>query len=498
MKLLTFLFSTFAFTLLFYKQNLGVNVLLFNLLIFSGLIYLKRLLLPTLLSKIIFTSVLMSGVFVVFHHTDIAINIHVLNWVLFIGLLNFNSAKKISSLFFVGIINTFSGVKSAVKSIFNSKNMIKKRKKINISLYIIPLVIILGFLFIYRASNPIFNDFILSIIDVIFRPFKHISIAYIATFTLGILICSPIIFELNHNDIEQADSKSSDFLKRVRFKHKSVFKINGLTNEYQAGIFLLFTLNILLFVVNCFDIYSVWFNFEFNGQTLKTFVHQGTYMLIFSILISMGIVLYFFRNNLNFYKLNSKLKTLTYLWILQNIVLTGSVFARCYHYINHFGMAYKRIGVIVFLIAVIIGLISIYTKVKTIKSSSYLWRVNLLSVFILLNSLTFFNWDVIIAKFNISNYKKSFVHFTYLSHLSNNALFALQLTPQQLEQISTVQKDKYTFSSFKNSHLNLSSEEYYEQIEFRKFKFKNQWENSHWLSWNYAESNCYKHLISTP
>lgn len=495
MKNFIFLLTSLVFAILFYEKDLGVNVLLFNLISFGGLLVLKRLTLPTTLSKTVCISVLTSATFVVYHNTIPSFVLHIINWIIFIGVLNFKTAKTIGSWMYIGLVNTLLGMVTATKSIFAVNKSPRTKKKYKLSLYLVPIGIILIFLLIYRASNPVFDEFMASITDVIFKPFDYINFEYLPIFILGLLLTSPIIFELTHLDREKTDQNSTDFLTRKRsiFRKRS-FKIKGLANEYQAGIFLLISLNVLLAVVNFFDIYTVWINFEFEGQTLKAFVHQGTYMLIISILISIGIVLYFFRNNLNFYTLNTKLKTLTYIWIIQNIVLTGSVFARCYHYINHFGLAYKRIGVIVFLLAVIVGLITVHNKVKYVKTTDYLWRVNLLSLFILLNGLTFFNWDVLIAKYNLANYKQSYVHFIYLSKLSDSALYALQVPIEQLEHISTLQKAKFNHTYLENSRLNMNSTEFQERIESRIANFEQRWENQHWLSWNFAEYNCYKQL----
>ena len=495
MRNLIFLITTLAFSILFYEQYLGLNIILFNLVCFSGLFLLKQLRLPTRLSKIIGLSVITSGGFVLYHNTYASIIIHFVNWIAFIGLLNYKNAKMISTLIPIGMANTVLGLFSAFKSIFKTKpNVSSGKKRLKLGLYIIPLGIILIFLMIYRASNPVFDEFISKVTDVIFKPFDYINFEYLPIFILGLIVSAPILFEYKHPDLERQDQNTTDVLNRKRIKRRIKFKVKGLSNEYQAGLFLLLVLNILLAIVNVFDIYTVWINFAFEGQTLKAFVHQGTYLLILSILISIGIVLYFFRNNLNFYSNNKRLKTYTYIWIIQNIVLTSSVFVRCYHYISHFGLAYKRIGVIVFLVAVVIGLLTVYNKVKEVKTSQYLWRVNLLSIFILLNGLTFFNWDVLIAKYNIANYKKSYVHFIYLSKLSDSALFALQIPTEQLEQISFLQKEKYTFARFEDSTLNINSEEFQERIDKRIGTFKHNWENKHWLSWNYAEYKCYKNL----
>ena len=62
-------------------------------------------------------------------------------------------------------------------------------------------------------------------------------------------------------------------------------------------------MNVLLLVVNAIDINWIWFGFKpAPGFDLTQFVHEGTYVLILSILVAMGIVLWFFRRNLNFYE----------------------------------------------------------------------------------------------------------------------------------------------------------------------------------------------------
>src|SRR5690606_12977260 len=106
--------------------------------------------------------------------------------------------------------------------------------------------------------------------------------------------------------------------------------------EYRSAVLLFFGLNGLLAFLNFMDIYWVWFNFKWEGQFLKDFVHQGTYMLILSIVISIGLVIYYFRRNLNFFQRNRRLKYLTYLWLGQNALLAVSVFIRNGYYISYY------------------------------------------------------------------------------------------------------------------------------------------------------------------
>jgi hypothetical protein len=54
-------------------------------------------------------------------------------------------------------------------------------------------------------------------------------------------------------------------------------------------------------------------------------VHEGTYLLILCILMAMGVLLWFFRGNLNFLPDNERLRWLAHLWLAQNAMLALSV-----------------------------------------------------------------------------------------------------------------------------------------------------------------------------
>ena len=260
----------------------------------------------------------------------------------------------------------------------------------------------------------------------------------------------------------------------------------ALTSEYKAAIFLLFMLNILLLTVNIIDINWVWIGFEWNGAYLKQFVHEGTYLLIISILISIAITLYFFRGNLNFYKKNKLLRLLSFIWLFQNGILVISVAIRNFWYINYFALAYKRIGVIVFLILTLYGIITVVYKIKDSKTGFFLLRKNSMSLYLILIVLTFFNWDLIIANYNISSYQKSFVHLDYLSTLSNKTLPYLELQDSQLEKIAESQKQLF---SFKEKFM--TTDEFKQKIQNRKTQFLSDWEKSKFFSWNYADYKAY-------
>lgn len=248
-----------------------------------------------------------------------------------------------------------------------------------------------------------------------------------------------------------------------------------LKQEYQIGILLIAMVNVLLLVVNAIDIQFLWLNFDLNEvENLAKLVHTGTYMLIVSILLSMGILMYFFRKNLNFYFKNGLLKKLAYIWIFQNVILVISVVIRTYYYIAEHGLAYKRIGVLLFLTLTTYGLYSLFVKIKGHKSSFYLVRVNSWAVYAMLVFMACLNWDMLIVKHNIEKCKsaesKAKIDIGFMVSRSDQTLPILLANRQYIE------KDlKRLFSEM---YLDYRIETYLE--EQKKYS---------WASWNYGDAS---------
>jgi len=202
----------------------------------------------------------------------------------------------------------------------------------------------------------------------------------------------------------------------------------SLKNEYKTGLILLFSLNTLLFLVNLTDVFSVWFGFdESNPGNLKSYVHEGTYVLIFTILLAMGVLIYLFRKNLNFFPNNTLLKRLSYLWIAQNVLLTLSVGLRNARYIDFHGLAYKRIGVVIFLILTLYGLWMMYRKVRERKSIYFLLEQNAWAVYFVLLLACAVNWDVFITRYNLFTETKGAIDKTFLLRtVSDKNLYLLE------------------------------------------------------------------------
>lgn len=501
--LLVILAFAILFTILFYKESLGLNLLLFEGGLLIWLSVAGDLRLKGMNTIMLTASVVLTLIFTVIHHSVWSYFINFLMLFTLIGHLSAPHLRSVLNSFRMAGINLFIAQWSFFKQLLGAKegkparNFGWRRMRI----FWLPLLIVIGFVIIYSLANPGFGRLVDRVIGKIENSFtwlfQYVEVDIIMIFIVGMLLSSFFLIRSRVKTIAEEDDKASDVLIRERtprYNHSNL----GLKNEFRSALFLFGALNVILLILNIIDIDSVWIRFEWEGQYLKEFVHVGTYLLIFAILISILLVLYFFRRNLNFYRQNKWLKRLCYAWLAQNVFLTLSVGLRNLYYIDHFALAYKRIAVIFFLALTVFGLVTVYLKVREKKSLFYLIRVNLFTWFVVLSLSTCFNWDRIIARYNFGNADHSFVHLNFMAGLSNSALPELDKSKKELESMRFDQETKFSFSSSGSfrlySKIYMNSDEYYRLIQNRKKYFKSAWERKGWLSWNWAEYKAYQYL----
>ena len=493
--LVVFICTVFS-TILFYNHEFGLNLLIFQLFLFLWFTLTKQIKFKSKIQLVTGIGFLLTSFFTVFTHSVFSYFINFLAWLLFIGILNYPRAKSLISGFTIAIISLFKSQELFVSKVFSKKigneNLGKRIYRSRI--FIIPIAIIILFLILYSMANAIFSslvgDSLLAIEKGINFLFKDIDFLIIFTFLVSLFFSNFFLIRNKNKNIVESDTSTSEALQRNKKKERRYFKLTGLKSEYKSALFLLIVLNFLLLILNGIDINSVWLNFKWEGESLKQFVHDGTYILIFSIIISIALVLYYFRGNLNFFKNNKLLKKLSYIWIFQNGFLAISVGIRNFRYIEHYSLAYKRIGVIIFLLITLYGLYTVAIKIRKKKSSFYLFKVNSLFIYIVLVICSGISWDNYIAKYNFSHYDSSFLHLNYLVTLSNKALPYLDHSLTDLNKMNEIQLKKFSQKESYITPLN-----YHKKIDARILNFKQEWEEKSILSWNYPEYMAYKKLI---
>ncbi|MDQ2772305.1 MAG: DUF4173 domain-containing protein [Bacteroidota bacterium] len=285
-------------------------------------------------------------------------------------------------------------------------------------LLLLPLVILGAFHGLFAVANPVYarlSGRALAVLgDWLLLLLPDISLGHLLFLALGFGTTAAVVVAVPVFYFADQESQFGEFIRRQRDRVASLavrrpdFRLKttralDLRKEYLAALAVFGLVNALLLLVNAIDVRWLWFGFEpAPGFDLTQFVHAGTWVLIFSILLAMGIVLWFFRRNLNFYAPGlAWLRRGASIWVLQNAVLAVSVGLRNYYYIQHCGLAYKRIGVCFFLLLVFFGLGTVLLKIWQRRSAYSLVRLNALAVYAVLLLLAAGNWEVWIARYNL-------------------------------------------------------------------------------------------------
>lgn len=503
-RITTLLLTTFIFVFLFYRESIGLNILVMTAVLISARFIVFGLPRFDFLRVLSLSGLVLSALGIAIHNSDYALWIHFTSLLVYIGIESAPELRSIHWAFNSGFRNLAESPLAFLRQ-FNSGISLSPRIRFGLQktyITIIPVLIIYIFLSIYRASNELFDER-LHQIGVKFstfmsRIFSDMDLVLFIMVAVGLVISSMFLFPTRIERLIEKNSRASDDLTRVRKANHfgSALKSFTLKDEYRSGIFLFACLNVTLLGLNVSDIVTIWTGFEWKGELLRSMVHSGTYLLIVSILLSMSLVLYYFRGNLNFYKQNKTLKFLCSIWLIQNSFLALSVLMRNYHYISIYNLAYKRIGVIFFVLLCLYGLYLIEKKISQKKTAFFLVSRMSMAVFMVLILSAFPNWDRIIARYNVQHAQDAFVHFDYLASLSDGSLDLLDIPLSELETMKRDQDQKFYSRSFYSGNNYLDAEGFHDRIEKRKKDFIQEYQDRSWKQWNYADHLVYHLLIS--
>lgn len=493
-KLLVFtIINVLIFNFIFWNEKLGFNLLLYIFALSFSLSYFNQQSFRTFYVRISFFLVLCSCSSMIITNSVLSVFLCICSFLVFTGFVHQEKLKTVISSF----LTSFSSFAVFPYTFFSELAYVKKKFKMmsvlfrTLKVVAIPIIVFIVFYAIYAHANPVFNDYSISFwgnFNYIFQKImEYYPLSRFLLIFLGLFIVTGILYNNNINIFSVLDNRYFNILMRDKiqkliylksfsssFKKIQLFnfKMNSLSTEYKTGVVLIILVNMLILILNIIDIKFVWFGFDSSQvDNLAYFVHEGTWYMIFSIIFSMVILLYFFRGNINFFGENHILKYGAYLWILQNAVMGISLILRNLYYIEYYyALSYKRIGVMVFLLFVFTGLITMLFKIKNRWTAFHLVRVNSWIIFVLLILIGSVNWDIQIAKFNIQKPNKELIDYDYLFSLSGDVL------PVLFEHFKTI-KDKDSGDCF--SILT--------KLQNKRLEFINKQLEYTWLSWNYSD-----------
>lgn len=460
MKNIYNLIAALIFSTIFYKQSIGLNLLIFTTLTISILLlnnYNSFKNKQTLLFSICY---LITGLTVFFYNYNLSI---IANLVGFITLVGSITEEKTSIY-----IKWLNGIYSIIVSYFStcfekkiSNTTTSENRKTNF-LYLLKIltpsiIIIIVFISLYRKGNPMF-DKLISSVDLSFINFQWILLSI-----LGYYLFNNITNPIRIEPATELDLKTGNILNNNSLKETSIKKT---TNEIQIATTLLILLNGLIILYLTTDFIFLFKIQQLNAVELSKNVHNGVYSLIVSIILAIAIILYFFRGELNFYKKNKNLKQLTFFWLFLNLTLSILTAVKNFEYINSYGLTYKRIGVLIYLVLTIIGITTAFIKVYKIKNFWFLIRKNSQIAFFLLIVSSTLNWDKKITYYNI-NYAEQ-TDLKYLLNLSNNNTFLLKEYAEKAQNINNFYKNK--INKKHDDYITLLGENSWKELVFDNLK----------------------------
>jgi hypothetical protein len=493
------------FNLVFWNEKLAINTVLFDAFLLSALFFLY----PRARKHAIVNWLLLGHVvclaMVVVHNTELSKIAFFVTLLLLAGFAEYTHR----SVWFAGgsmLMNIVMVAASFVEPIRFNRGKAIKRKGLSrmIRFAIFPIILLVVFFCIYRVANNAFSAIAAQIgvqLEKFFSQFfDFFSWQRLLFLLLGLLITGSLLLKSKLDYFSIREARLYDGLQRLRRKsnqqrEKPFFQfvelimgkmangMVGLKNENTTGIISLLLLNLLLLIVNIVDVNFLWLNFQYSiGKPVYKMVHEGTELLIVSIVLAMAILLFFFKGNLNFYKRNKWLKYGAYAWIIQNAILVGSVLLRDYYYILKHGLAYKRIGVLFFLLMVLVGLVTVFLKIWNRKTNYFLFRVNAWAGIVVLVLATTIHWDELIAGYNLKRQNTVDLDVSFLLSLSDKALPLLDTN------IVALQKRENDLQGLNRNNTETCDTCFIEQLKQREKQFTEKQQQLSWLSWNYADA----------
>lgn len=498
-----------AYNFLFWGEKMGLNTLIFSTLLVGCLFTLYPESRTARMTIVTAVSTIFTAAMIVYNNSMYAKVMHIISLVAMVGFVQ----QHVLRFFWYGLMVVFLNLtrlpKRWRKEFGTLTKNIKGFYKVKqfFKLAVLPVIVLLVFYGIYAFANPNFaklsGDFFLAIDKFLFGWLKNISVERFIFIFWSFVLMSLAIYkndsqwlerlELNKrfklirvianvrrqilakakptelDDISQLQyGFQEDNHENIKKNKRPKFTSISLKNEYRTALILLLSLNALLLMVNLTDIHYVWADFSSKTPTeLKQFVHEGTYLLVFAILLAMAVILYYFRKSLNFYPKNTLLKTAAYAWIFQNVLLAFSVGVRNYHYIAYDGLAYKRLGVFIFLILVAIGLFTVFLKVRDKKTGYYLFFTNSWATYLVLVVFTFVNWDVWITQYN-------------LKHFPNDDKLYFLITKVSDKNTWVLKEYGIDYNTIKDDFLS-------NRLKIKSIHFEEAQNSYSWASWNYAD-----------
>lgn len=418
-KILVF-FGIISFPILFYKADLGLNWVLYQIPFILYYIY-KLQFKPLLLTLWLFS---LAGILFYANPTNYILNIIVLISV--IGSFNFKFTPLNSwttSILKVYQFFIFNPDKSYLKF---SPIPLQRVSYLSKTL-LIPSIIFILFLILYSSGiNGLNILFLEPIKNFLMDLFINFDLLWFIYPILGGFFVFLFLFEPRLNYVKHWFGES---LERKKTFSNHPFTFIKSTQITFIGLDLIL---IMAIISQYFDFYQL-LSKENSYEEVKSTVHQSTYFLLAALLIGIVLVSAFYNGQILFFNKKEKVTRPTKIWIgLNGLLALNLLFINSY-YIYNYNLAYKRIGIILFIIILIFTLVKLIELINYRKTISYLANKSLKFSLILCLFASLFNWDYIITKWNLSR-SEAYLDMNFLVTRNYSSLKILLERPDLIDK----------------------------------------------------------------
>nr|WP_314836313.1 DUF4173 domain-containing protein [uncultured Flavobacterium sp.] len=428
-KLHFILASSLVFTLLFYDEDLGLNWAIFGMMQTALICYFFQEKFTSRLHLIlVVTSVLSCFAFA--WYGDFPSFFAMVLSIIFLQFKTQEPKLKLLQAFPLIIIN---GIASLVR-IFMFSQYLPKRKVNNsfakklIAYFVIPVLFLGLFLIVYSFGSDhfssLFTDYYLDI-DA-WQAFVLTALGFFISFNFWNYWIPEVCHEKN-------DLLDNDFKEEAKTQNQNSFSFLGVDFERRSGEITLFLLNVLLLVFIATYNYEQFFEVV-QKSNLSSDTHERVNAVIFSTIMAVGVILFYFKGGFNFDEKAMNLKKLAKIWILLNGILILCAIIKNSEYVSFFGLTYKRLGVYAFLILAIIGLVISFVKITKQKTNAFLFNQMIWYCYGTILLCSFVNWGNLITHYNISVNKGVEQRFLSSLNFNHKAYYDyFKLHPEEVE-----------------------------------------------------------------
>lgn len=475
------------FAALFHGTGIGLNLLLFEVVAIAALLLTHR---PEATSWLLLSvaGTLCTAVAVVWHGSQLAIAVNLLSGTVLLGTVLAPRLGAPHHAVLLALAQAGRAQRAWARALPGRLGLRPVLAPRVVAMAVATPFTLLLFSGLYASSNPFFEAHMLSFFTWVSGMDARLplDLAFGAAIGAALLVAATpaglLAWATRHSDRLPPMPGAAD-PERQRL----------LRTEAGIGIALLTALNLLLLLLNALDIQHVWFGFHFTGQYLRSFLHEGTWSLLASILLGAALVLYLFRGELNALPGARAIRWLSYLWLAQNIVLTISVAIRDHWYIQHYALAYKRIGVAFFLVVVLVFLVLILQKVRHRTSTHRLVRCTAATAYATALVMALFDWDTRIARYNMAHRGAAFVELDFLATLAPKALPHLRLSTLELRALDAHDRTVLGNDRFTRT-LYMDPARFASAVHERAAAFVHAYPARSWRMWNSADAAAFAQL----